>query len=127
MMKQVIVNGVSYLGVMEQGEDGISVKNAIKTGNVLTTDDFNRYLKEENLGNLENVRFGGNGVSFVEVPLTEDMEMAFSITKLVMERAKKVALKNLENAEFDKGNKNTVINNPVDDNSVNNQKPHWSA
>ncbi len=102
-MDQVIVNGVSYLGTLEVGEDGVVVKNAVKTAQTITKDDVTRYFTEKNVDNLETVQFGGNGVSYSVVSLTDEVVMFTKMSELVMEQAKKVAVKNLENSEFRNG------------------------
>jgi len=100
VMKQVIVNGVSYLGDLEIGENGVTVKNAIKVGDVVTRADVTRYFQEANVGNLEDVVFGGNGVAYSIMELSDDNKNYIKIAELVMDQAKSVAVRKLENQEF---------------------------
>jgi len=100
VMKQVIVNGVSYLGDLKVEENGVTVKNAIKVGDVVTRADVTRYFQEANVGNLEDVVFGGNGVAYSIMELSDDNKNYIKIAELVMEQAKSVAVRKLENQEF---------------------------
>ena len=101
VMKQAIVNGVSYLGELVVEENGnVVVKDAIKTGNVVTRADITRYFQEANVGNLESVEFGGNGISYSVMDLTDDNQNYIKIAELVMDQAKSVAVRKLENQEF---------------------------
>jgi len=100
IMKQVIVNGVSYLGDLEVTENGVVVKDAIQVGDVVTRADVTRYFEESNVGNLKSVTFGGNGISFSEMELDDDIKNYLQIAELVMNQAKSVAVRKLENAEF---------------------------
>jgi hypothetical protein len=99
-MKQVIVNGVSYLGDLEVTENGVVVKDAIQIGQVVTRADVTRYFEEANVGNLKSVNFGGNGISYTEMELDDDIKNFLQVSKLVMDQAKTVAVRKLENSEF---------------------------
>jgi hypothetical protein len=99
-MKQVIVNGVSYLGDLEVTDNGVVVKDAIQIGQVVTRADVTRYFEESNVGNLKSVSFGGNGISFSEMELDDDIKNYLQIAKLVMDQAKSVAVRKLENTEY---------------------------
>ncbi len=102
-MEQCIVNGVSYLGTLEEGEGKVTVVDSMPCGNVVTANDVNAYFKAKNLGSLVSIPFGGNGVSYSVVPLTPAVEMAVKVAQLVMTQAKSVAVRKLENAEFSQG------------------------
>lgn len=102
-MKQVIVNGQSYLGELVQTEGGMTVKNAMAVGGNVTKNDVQNYIKAENLDELKDITFGGAGVAFSTVDLDKEIVFAFEVAELVMENAKAVAVKNLENREFDGG------------------------
>ena len=102
-MNQVIVNGQSYLGVLDHGENQLTVVGAMATGPTVTKADVQRYLEAENLGTLKNISFGGAGVSFSQVELDTEIAFAFEVAELVMANAKSVAVRKLENAEFRSG------------------------
>lgn len=103
MLKQVVVNGVSYLGVLTVGEGKTVVEKAMQLGGAPTKLDVDLYLQKENLGQLKDITFGGSGVSFSEVDLDQEIKFALEVSNLLMVQAKKVAVKNLENAEFRSG------------------------
>ncbi len=99
-MNQVIVNGVSYLGTLVEDEGNVEVKDAVQTGNTITKADVTRWFEKNNTDELETVRFGGNGISFSVINLTDDVEMFIKMAELVMIQAKSVAVRKLENREF---------------------------
>ena len=103
-MKQVIVNGQSYLAEkLVQGEGTLEVVNALATGPTVTKNDVANYMKAENLGELKTISFGGAGVAFSEVALDKDIVFAIKVAGLVMEEAKATAVDKLVNSEFDAG------------------------
>ncbi len=102
-MKQVIVNGQSYLGTLSEGEGKLTVEKALAIGASVTKTDVANYFKADNLGSLKDITFGGNGVSYSEVELDDDIKFAIQVAGLVMENAKGSAVRKLENAEFDGG------------------------
>ncbi len=102
-MKQVIVNGQNYLGILTEGEGKLVVEAGLPVGSSVTKEDIEAYFKAKNLGTLKNITFGGNGVSFSEVNLNADMELYIQVAGLVMEGAKSTAVLKLENREFEGG------------------------
>ena len=101
-MKQVIVNGQSYLADnLAQGEGGLVVEKAMPTMAQVTKNDVANYMKAANLGELKDISFGGNGVSFSEVGLDKDIVFAIKVASLVMSEAQDTALDKLVNREFD--------------------------
>ena len=103
-MKQVIVNGQSYLANdLANGEGGLVVEKALTIGAKVTQADVQNYMKAANLDTLKDITFGGAGVSYSVVELDEDINFAIEVAGLVMARAEKVAVKNLINQEFDAG------------------------
>jgi len=103
-MKQVIVNGQSYLAEeLVQGDNALIVVGALATGPRVTKGDVAAYMKAENLDELKDITFGGAGVSFSEVALDKDIEFAIKVNALVMEEAADTAVKKLVNREFDNG------------------------
>lgn len=104
-MRQVIVNGVSYLGELQAKEGGgFSLLAAMKTaGNQVSKADIQRYLELENLDDLKTVEFGGAGVSYTVQDLDDEIMFALEVGELVMAQAKKVAVAKLENNEFRTG------------------------
>jgi len=99
-MKIVTVNGVSYLAVLEEGEAGIVLKDAMEIGGNVTQYEVTDYYKRGNLGDLKEVTFGGSGISYSVSEIGDDVVMFCKIADLALEQAKKVAVKNLENKEF---------------------------
>ena len=102
-MNQVTVNGQNYLGTLTEGEGKLIVENGMAIGSTVTKGDVQRYFQAENLGQLKDITFGGNGVSFAEVELDEDIKFAIKVAGRVMENDKSVAVRKLENAEFVSG------------------------
>ena len=102
-MEQVIVNGVNYLGTLKEVEGKVIVVGSMPCGATVTAEDVNEYFKAKNLGTLVDIPFGGNGVSYSNVPLNPAMDMAVQVAELVMTQAKSVAVRKLENAEFASG------------------------
>jgi len=103
-MKIVTVNGISYLGAIEKTDEGITLTEAMPIGGpAVTKAEVEAYYKKGNLGELKTVTFGGAGISFSEVGLSDDVVMFCKMAELVMEQAKKVAVKKLENGEFTNG------------------------
>ena len=101
-MKVVTVNGVSYLAVLEESENGgIVLKDALAlNGTNVSQMEVTDYYKKGNLGQLKVVTFGGSGISYSVADITDDIVMFCKIADLALEQAKKVAVKNLENMEF---------------------------
>lgn len=101
-MKVVTVNGVTYLGVLNELEGGgFELAEAMSIpGTKPSKADIERYYKLGNLGELEKVTFGGMGVSFSVSGLSDEAVMFCKMADLVMEQAKKVAVRKLENSEF---------------------------
>lgn len=103
-MKQVIVNGQSYLAKdLAQGEGTLTVEKALATGATVTKNDVARYMKAENLGELKDIDFGGAGVAYSTVELDKEIDFAIKVAGLVMDEAKATAVKKLVNQEFDSG------------------------
>jgi hypothetical protein len=101
-MKIVTVNGVSYLGTLEQTEKGdLILKDAMALyGPSVTKGEIEHYYRKGNLGELETITFGGMGVSYSVSQLTDEAVMFCRMADLMMEQAKKVAVRKLENSEF---------------------------
>ncbi len=103
-MKQVTVNGNTYLAAgMTNGEDGLTVAQALQVNGQVTKNDVARYMKAENLDELKDITFGGAGVAYSEVALDKDIEFAIKVAGLVMDEAKATAVDKLVNREFDGG------------------------
>ena len=101
-MKQVIVNGQSYLADnLAQGEGSLVVEKAMPTGPQVSKNDVAKYMKAANLGELKDITFGGNGVAFSEVSLDKDIIFSIKVAGLVMAEAQDTALDKLVNREFD--------------------------
>jgi hypothetical protein len=100
-MKQVTINGVSYLGVLKDTEGTLELSQAMVTNqNGISKADVEAYLGKQNLGTLETITFGGTGASYTVQDLTDEVDMFFKMGKLVMDQSQKVAVKKLQNAEF---------------------------
>lgn len=103
-MKQVIVNGQSYLAeALNQGEGALVVKGALAIAGNPTKADVARYMKAANLEELKDITFGGAGVAYSEVALDKEIEFAIKVSELVMAEAQATAVKKLVNKEFDTG------------------------
>lgn len=103
-MKQVIVNGQSYLAeALVNAEGALTVKNALAINGNPTKADVANYMKAANLETLKDITFGGAGVAYSEVALDKDIEFAIKVQGLVMEEAQATAVKKLVNKEFDLG------------------------
>ena len=100
-MKIVNVNGTTYLATLKETENGISLEDAMVIGSASPSQgDIMAYYKAVNLGSLQPVAFAGSGISYSVTPIGDDVVMFCKIADLAIEQAKKVALKNVENAEF---------------------------
>jgi hypothetical protein len=100
-MKVVTVNGTTYLATLEETEAGIVLQDAmVIPASGPGQNEVMAYYKAINLGSLNPVSFGGSGISYSVQPIGDDVVMFCKIADLAIEQAKKVALKNVENAEF---------------------------
>lgn len=100
-MKIVTVNGVTYLGTLEETEAGIVLTEAMKFNGPVTQSVITEYYKKGNVGKLQNPTFGGSGISYTVDDVDDDVVMFAQIAQLALKQAKKVAIANLENREFD--------------------------
>jgi len=101
-MKVVTVNGITYLGVLEESETGVKLTDAMEIGGGgISQGVISEYYKQGNVGELKTVDFGGNGISYSVSDLTDDAVMLCKIADLAITQAKKVAVLRLENREFD--------------------------
>ena len=99
-MKKVTINGVQYLGELKEKGDKSVLKKAMQIERA-DRNSFAQYLKRENLGTLETVEFGGQGVSFAISELNDVQKLELDMCKLAMTHAKKVAIAGTENAVFE--------------------------
>lgn len=101
-MKKITVNGTVYLGSLVITDTNIIVKNAIsELSNSPTQADFATYFKQKNLDRLQTITFAGHGTTYSVTDLTEDEELGAKIVLLSMRKAKKFAVRNLENSLLD--------------------------
>ncbi len=101
-MKVVTVNGKTYLAVMEGDGNGIVLTEAMEIGSQgVSQTVVTAYYKQGNVGQLKTVNFGGSGISYSVSELNDDAVMFCKIADLAIAQAKKVAVLNLENREFD--------------------------
>lgn len=101
-MKVVTVNGVTYLAVLNETETGIVLESAMElNGGRVDQSVITEYYKRGNVGTLQTVNFGGSGISFSVAELDEQAVMFCKIADLAIAQAKRQALPNLENREFD--------------------------
>lgn len=102
-MKKVTINGIAYIGNLEEKDGKTVLKDAmcLKSPNFVTKPDIANYLKKENLGELENVEFGGQGVSYSISELNDEEKLFFEIASVTMKSAKLKAVNGLENQVFD--------------------------
>jgi len=102
-MKKVIINGVSYVGDLKKNEDGtMTLSKAMSfEGTTMSRSDLSKYLKLKNLGELENLDFGGTGISWSISVLSENENMMLQIGEIAMKSAKGRAVKEVENDLFD--------------------------
>lgn len=101
-MKVVNVNGVTYLATLEEGENGILLSDAMEIGGSAVNQSIvTEYYKRGNVGKLKTVNFGGSGISYSVSELGDDAVMFCKIADLAIAQAKKTAVLNLENREFD--------------------------
>jgi hypothetical protein len=102
-MKKVTINGVSYIGELkedkETGKMVLSGAMAVAPGSV-SKDDIARYIQMENLGELDDIEFGGQGVAFSVSPFSEEEQMFVDMAGIIMKTAKGKALKQVENNLF---------------------------
>lgn len=102
-MKIVNVNGVTYLATLSKTENGdIVLENAMEVGGANVSQGvITEYYKRGNVGTLKTVNFGGAGISYSVSDLDDSAVMFCKIADLAIAQAKKTAIKNLENREFD--------------------------
>ena len=91
----VAVNGITYLGKLNEEET--ILEKALSTGSI---PNFSAYLQAKNLGTLETIKFGGNGVNYSISPLTATQKLELKVCKLHMKQAKLTAAAKTENELF---------------------------
>lgn len=99
-LKKVNINGTLYVGRLVVEDEKTFLMDAMRC------EKFDRYaiseyLKLENAGELEQIEFGGMGVSFSVSELTEYEEMDLKIGRILMETARGRAMASVENNIFD--------------------------
>ena len=94
-MKKVNVNGTSYVGKLNKKNNVLS--NAMESSG---TPDFGKYLMMKNLDKLQNIEFGGPGVSYSISPLSATEKLDLASCKMVMKHAKKISAAGTENKVF---------------------------
>jgi len=103
-LKNVVVNGIYWLGVVKTDEKGnvIAVAKALKV-NANDRQAMVNYVKAKNSKNLRTVTLEGtaNAVSVADLSVAATME--YKMLKMRMKAIKATALEQIENEQLDEG------------------------
>ncbi len=101
-MQKVTVNGVAYIGDLDEKDGKALLTNAFEIGEgIITRGTFANYLKAKNLGDLQPLTFSGMGTSVAVGEFTDSEKMELEMATLAMKHAKAIAIPELENETFE--------------------------
>lgn len=100
-MQKITVNGITYVGKLKEKDGEMVVVDAMILKGEVGRGAIQMYLKRKNIGDLETIRFSGQGTAVSVSELNDEQEMMFDICKRAMKLAMKRGEQGVVNALFD--------------------------
>lgn len=103
MIKVVTIGSALYLGTLEEGKTGITLKESMPVaGSDIQKGHLVEYIKRKNTGKLDKpVEIKGAAIVYSVRDLTDDLEAEYAILQMRLKQAEKLALPELVNKKFD--------------------------
>jgi hypothetical protein len=96
--KQIIINDTVYFGTIKKIKGGYEVEGVRSEGTV--ENDVRKYIKTDNLNQLDTITVSGQMVSISEKPLTDDQLDEALVVCVKAARAQRSAVAELINTKF---------------------------